>query len=649
MKRPVAELLAELRTAEAKKGLGDSALETISAFSNEPDLGGGTMLFGVIKRDGEYEVIGVPHPETFTANLQSQVSDETLNRPIRPTIWTEMADGKAIVAVFVPEAKAADKPIYLRKPGLPKGAFRRIGNGDVQCTDEDIRLLLQLATETAYEDSLAAFATMDDLDTQVIEQYRAELLKRRPDSAIRTLDAYQTVQALGCTREDDGVLKPTVAGILLFAKPLSLARIFPLVRVDYIRMSGTKWIEGDSVIVESLDVQQPLLVTFRKIFASILDDLPKSARFERGSPIRIDEPTVPARAIREALVNALSHRDYRTHTPTQVIRYSNRIEFRNAGYSLVEEEKLGQPGSASRNPRIARVFRDIGVAENIGSGIRLMRQEMEAAKLARPLFDSSREANRFVATLMFTHLFTSEQRTWLGTVGDSLTKEQQLALVYCREVGEIRNAVLRDLTGLDTLTASVALRGLRDRGLVEPRGASSQTYYVLGPSALVVAVQGGGPTVQGGELDNPPFGPETGLQTETGGLGTERVELENPTEPSERGELIVQGGELRAQGGELENPQARDRLLASLPEQLRNRVRSLPKRASEERLRAAIVDLCGARQWTPAELSVLLGRSVRKLVDKHLTPLVREGRLERTHETLTHPDQAYRTKIGSAS
>ncbi|MBI4818893.1 MAG: putative DNA binding domain-containing protein [Deltaproteobacteria bacterium] len=636
MKRPVAEILAELRTAEehagleAKRGLGDSALETISAFSNEPDLGGGTMLFGVIKRDGEYEVVGVPNPETLTANLQSQVSDATLNRPIRPTMWTEIIDGKVVVAVFVPEANAADKPIYLRKRGLPKGAFRRIGNGDVSCSDEDIRLFHQLAIDTAYEDSLAPFATMDDLDVQVIEQYRGELLKRRPDSAIRTLDPYQTVQALGCTREEGGVLEPTVAGILLFAKPLSLARIFPLARVDYIRMSGTKWIEGDSVIVESLDVQQPLLVTFRKIFASILDDLPKSARFERGSPIRIDEPTVPARAIREALVNALSHRDYRTHTPTQVIRYSNRIELRNAGYSLIEEEKLGQPGSASRNPRIARVFREIGVAENIGSGIRLMREEMEAAKLARPLFESSRESNRFVATLMFAHLFTSEQRAWLGAVGDSLSKEQQLALVYCRELGEIRNAVLRDLTGLDTLAASAALRGLRDLGLVEQRGASSQTYYVLRPAVRPTA--------------------------ETGELRSEGVELENPVTPSERGELGAQGGELDPQrgeldpqGGELENPRVRD-LLGGLPDPLQARVRSLPKRAPEGRLRTAIVELCGIRPWTPAELSVVLGRSVRKLVDKHLAPLVRDGRLERTHpESPTHPDQAYRTKTGSTS
>ena len=348
-----------------------------------------------------------------------------------------------------------------------------------------------------------------------------------------------------------------MAGVLLFAKPLALARNFPAVRVDYIRMSGTKWIEGDSVIIESIDVQQPLLVTFRKIFGAILDDLPKSARFERGSPIRIDEPSVPARAVREALVNALCHRDYRTHTPTQVIRYSNRIEFRNAGYSLVEEEKLGQPGSASRNSRIARVFREFGVAENIGSGIRLMREQMEAASLARPLFDSSRESNRFIATLMFTHLFTDEQRVWLEALGDSLTKEQQLALVYCREVGEIRNAVLRDLTGLDTLASIAALRGLRDRGLLDAHGGGSQTYYVLTPAVAPGAQTSAALTQRGGE---PPA---------QGG------DLVNPRDPAQGGELPAQGGELPAQEGELVNLSARERLFGDLTGTLRGRVLSL--------------------------------------------------------------------------
>ena len=74
----------------------------------------------------------------------------------------------------------------------------------------------------------------------------------------------------------------------------------------------------------------------------------------------------------------------------------------------------------------------------------------------------------------------------------------------------------------------------------------------------------------------------------------------------------------------------------------------LPKRASEATVRELIIDLGTARPWSPTELSLLLERSVRKLVDKHLTPLVREGRLERTHEALTHPDQSYRATAGGA-
>ncbi len=65
---------------------------------------------------------------------------------------------------------------------------------------------------------------------------------------------------------------------------------------------------------------------------------------------------LPIKALREAIVNALMHRSYYEHRPTQIIRYDNRIEIINPGFSLKSEEKLGSPGSETRNPFIAAVF-----------------------------------------------------------------------------------------------------------------------------------------------------------------------------------------------------------------------------------------------------------------------------------------------------
>ncbi|MDO6806401.1 hypothetical protein Q4595_28345, partial [Wenyingzhuangia sp. 1_MG-2023] len=83
---------------------------------------------------------------------------------------------------------------------------------------------------------------------------------------------------------------------------------------------------------------------------AILDDLPKHFRLPEGSTQRSDQPLLPQKVVREAVVNALMHRDYQVQQPILVVRYSNRIDIRNAGYSLKPEAMLGEMGSKLRNP-----------------------------------------------------------------------------------------------------------------------------------------------------------------------------------------------------------------------------------------------------------------------------------------------------------
>lgn len=405
MRRPIAALLADLRaideqpSIEAKRSLSEDAFPTISAFSNEPDLGGGILLLGVSRIDGRYEAVGVADPDRVSSDVSSACAGEKFNRRLRPTVWSEVVEGKVVVGVAVPEARPGDKPIYLPKVGLPKGAYRRIGSADVRCSDDDIRLFHQRALDRPYEDTIVTDATMEDLDLDVVASYRTFLLDANPSTELRDLALLELVQALGGARLEDGELRPTVCGVLLFGKPLALKRLFPMWRVDYIRQRGTEWIEDTERRLDAIDVRQPLLVAFRKIYQAIIDDLPRTTIVPADSPHRIEQGVIPDRVVREALVNALCHRDYRLHSPIQVIRYRDRIEFRNAGHSLVVDDDLGRPVSRSRNPRVADVFRDMELAENRGTGVRVMRREMEQAGLKPPEFLSSRESDLFVTTL----------------------------------------------------------------------------------------------------------------------------------------------------------------------------------------------------------------------------------------------------------
>ena len=621
MKRPIAEILDQLNVldehsrVEAKRGLGKEALHTISSFANEPGLDGGTLVFGVVAKDSHdgYDVVGVPDPDKLQSDLASQCAS-TFNRPLRPTIWSESIDGRVVVAAFIDEAPAGEKPIYLKSTGVPAGAYRRIGASDVRCSDDDIRLFHTLAQEGRYEDSFALYGEMGDLDDDVIEDYRRILLEQNPDTAIRTYDRDRFVQALGGARPDGAALRPTVAGLVLFAKRAALRRLYPGLRVDYVRVNGTRWVTDPERRFQSIDVLDPLLVTFRRIYAAVMDDLPKQFYLPPGTPSRQEIPALPEKAVREAIVNALVHRNYRSARPTLVIRYSDRVEVQNAGHSLVEDENFGKPGSLPRNPKLVSVFRDLGFAEGKGTGIDVMRQAMKAAQLTPPTFESQRSSDLFVATFFLHNLLSADHLTWLAQWKNlGLTDAQAQALVYARSAGHITNANLRDLAGLETLEASAQLRRLRDHGLLELRGGGAAAQWVLAGAVAAKTVG------------------------ETEATGQETQGFEGKTQGFEG---KTQGFEGKTQGF---GPEAE-----RLPDDLLLEVKELGRRPTSKDLRRVIRKLCAFRPMTPTELARTLGkRDVANFVRSHVTPMLDAGELERIFpESPAHPRQAYRTTGG---
>jgi ATP-dependent DNA helicase RecG len=642
MKRLIAELLDQLNLLdegariEAKRGLGKEALHTISAFANEPGLDGGTLVFGVVAKGANgggregYEVVGVSDPDKLQSDLASQCA-ATFNRPLRPTIWSEPIEGRVVVAAYIDEAPAGEKPIYLKSSGMPGGAYRRIGASDVRCSDDDLRLFHTLAQEGWYEDSFALDGAMADLDDEVIEDYRKVLVEQNPDTAIKGYDRDRFVQALGGARPDGTTLRPTVAGLVLFAKRPALRRLFPGLRVDYVRVNGTRWVTDPDRRFQSVDVLDPLLVTFRRIYAAVMDDLPKQFYLPPGTPSRQEIPALPEKAVREAIVNALVHRNYHSSRPTQVIRYTDRLEVQNAGHSLVEEENFGRPGSLPRNPKLVSVFRDLGFAEGKGTGIDVMRQAMKAAKLTPPTFESQRSSDLFSATFFLHNLLGAEQLAWLAQwKGLGLTDAQAQALVYARSAGHITNANLRDLAGLETLEASAELRRLRDHGLLELRGAGAAAQWVLADAEGRAAF--GDATTHGGQQELPlSQGPE---RHATGAASPETQGFPGKTQGFES---QTQGLPPKAQESE------GDGLL--LPEALLLAAKALGKRPPLEELRRVVRKFCAFKPMTPTELAWNLGKKdVANFVRSHITPMLEAGELERTHpENPAHPRQAYRT------
>jgi ATP-dependent DNA helicase RecG len=621
MTTPILDLIARLKDVdecdaiEAKRSsteLGRSAAETISAFANEPGLGGGYLVFGLHEDAAtrQFHVVGVKDPKKIEQDVSS-ICATGFNHVIRPKIWTERVNGKAVVAAHIPEGQASEKPIFISSRGIANGSFRRIGSTDQRCTEDDLRTLLQLADSKPYEDTVLSDATLDDLDQDVIASYRQNLLRENPDTELRDASVDDLVQSVGGAKRSDGQLVPTVAGLLLFGKRLALRRLYPALRVDYIRVPGTEWMQDAEHRYDSVEVREPLLTAFRRIYAAVLDDLPKSFMLEPGNPERQERLPLPATAVREVLVNALTHRDYRVPATIQVIRFRDRIEVRNPGYSLLPEESFGEPGSQPRNPRLADVFREMRLAENKGTGIGAVRRTMDSAGLTPPVFESDRRQNRFVATLWLHNLIDDDDAAWLRAIApDGLSDGHAQAMVVARRTGSVRNAMLREMSRLDTLGASQILGQLRDRGLLESKGSGVATHYVLGPAAKGAAAE---PMTNRGELGEGP-------SPNRGEFGTDRGELE-----ADRGNSLP------------------------IPEDLLRDLDSLGRKPPKARLREVLVRLTELRPFKPNELATLIKFSdVGKLTERHLAPMVAEGLLVRTHpENPTHPEQAYRARQSS--
>ena len=383
-------LLDETERIEAKRAseAGKSLLETVCAFANEPGLGGGWLLLGVAREDmalfPSYQVEGVPMPDKLCADLVTQCR-EVFNLPVRIELSTEQVEGQAVVVAYVPEAQPQDKPVFFKAQGLPKGALRRVGSIDQHCTDDDLAVFYQGRQRESFDASQVPDATLADLAPEALADYRQARAEANPDAEELRWSDEELLRSLGCIHPDaQGTWHPTVAGLMLFGKPQALRRCFPMTRVDYIRVPGRDWVPDPERRFDTIELRDPLFRLIRRAQAAVLDDLPKGFALTEGNLQRQDKPVIPQRVIREALVNALMHRSYRSHSPVQIIRYANRLEIRNPGYSLKSPEHLGEPGSEPRNPRIAAVLHETRFAETKGSGIRVMRETMEQAGLTPP-------------------------------------------------------------------------------------------------------------------------------------------------------------------------------------------------------------------------------------------------------------------------
>ncbi len=597
----------EDRRVEAKTGskIDRSLMETICAFSNEPNMNGGDIILGVEcnftheEKVKAYHVVGVGDTDKLQSEIATQCSS-MFNVAIRPIVTVEKLNDKNVIVVSVSELDDRSKPLFFKNEGLPRGAYRRIGSTDQRCTEDDLPLFY--TSSDSYDSVIIPDTSLDDVDENALKRYRILRENVNPQAEELDYNDQDLLLALGASKKGkNGEIYLTQTGLLVFGKAMAQRRLCPAMRIDYIRVPGTTWIADADNRFDTIDMRGPLILLIKRAYNAIVDDLPKGFVLGEGELQAERNTGMPEKVIREAIVNALIHRTYRVNQPVQIIRYTNRIEIINPGFSLKSEDSLGEPGSVLRNPFISAVFHETNIAETKGSGIGAMQRLMKKANMVPPTFESSHTQNQFTARLLLHHFLSEEDVIWFeGFAQFALSDEQKLALVFIREVGAIDNITYRQLSGVKKTRASKDLSYMVDCGLIEMKKHGNQTYYVVAK-----------------EL---------------------RVRMNKKANPPSSGSNPPSSGSNPPSSGS--NPPSSDVLSTDLI----IRIKQIGKRTlDKDLLLGIVVDLCRITPRSITEIAKIIHRTDNYVKHNLVAPLREKGKLAYTiPDMINHPDQKYK-------
>jgi ATP-dependent DNA helicase RecG len=208
--------------AKSASEVGKSVLETVCAYANEPGLGGGWIVLGAALDEGalfrQYSAIGLNDPDKVSRDLASQCAT-VFNRPMRVQITSGQVNGKNLLAVFVPEAEPAEKPVYFQSRPLPGSAFRRIGSADVRCADDDLAVLYHERRGESFDGLVVRDADVSAFDPAAIAEYRRLRAESNPSAEELRWNDEELLHALRCTTRDGGYLGRRWPGFFFLALP----------------------------------------------------------------------------------------------------------------------------------------------------------------------------------------------------------------------------------------------------------------------------------------------------------------------------------------------------------------------------------------------------------------------------------------------
>ncbi len=369
----------ELKSAE--HGCPTRLFDTLSSFSNQDE--GGIIVFGMDEKDN-YKIKGVYDAQ----DLQKKVTEQCkqMEPSVRALFTMCDIDGATVISAEIPGVDISERPVFYKGVGRMKGSYVRVGESDEPMSEYEIYSYEAFRKRIRDDIRVVENAKMQFFDEKRMNDYLISVKNERRNLAENVSES-EILELMGVTSEG----APTLAGLMTFSKyPQTY---FPQLCITAVSLPGTE--------MGTTGTDGERFIDNKRITGAIPDMLDEAVEFVRKNSRtktiidengkRADKNEYPIKAVREAILNALVHRDYSIHTenvPIRIEMYRDRMEITNSGglYGKITIDALGKVHPETRNATLANMLELLNITENRYSGIPTMRMEFLNAGLPVPVF-----------------------------------------------------------------------------------------------------------------------------------------------------------------------------------------------------------------------------------------------------------------------
>ena len=378
----------------AKGGVPADFWPSYSAFANTD---GGTIILGIREKDGKREIEGLSDAEKTVADIWNAVNNAekiSANVLFNESVYPIEVDGKQLVVVEVPRAERTVRPVYV-DADVFKGSYRRNGEGDYHCSRETVEGMIRDKCAETADNCVIDEMTVADLNADTIRRYRMYFSQLRPGHVWSGLSDEGFLMKIGAAvRGRDGVVHPTMAGLVCFGDFNEITNVLPYFFLDYREhlSPDVRW--TDRVCSGDANWSGNVFDFFFRINQSITAGVKVPFKIASDNVTRVDDTPVH-KALREVLANALIHADYHGRRGIVIDKYPKRLEVSNPG-TLRMSKSVAIAGGTSdaRNGKIFNIFSLVRIGERSGMGLSSLYGVWEKEKFAAPSIVESYEPDR---------------------------------------------------------------------------------------------------------------------------------------------------------------------------------------------------------------------------------------------------------------